>query len=143
MSGHTEGNLTHMALPAADGTFMVLGGKGQEYGLVAACTYLEDARRLSACWNACDGIDTETLENVQRNSAPAGFVAAKCDEADLLMAERNELRRQKAQMLDLLGRIVKADDESAAELARIGLPVPPEVMALTNEARAMVEAGNG
>lgn len=60
---HTPEPLHYMPLPAADGTFMVLGGQGQDYGLVASCTTEEDARRIVACVNACAGISTENLED--------------------------------------------------------------------------------
>lgn len=59
---HTPEPLHYMPLPAADGTYMVLGGQGQDYGLVASCTTEEDARRIVACVNACAGIPTELLE---------------------------------------------------------------------------------
>jgi len=62
MSEHTKEPLTYMELPAADGTFMVLGGEGQGYGLVASCTTLDDARRIVAAVNACARFPTGDLE---------------------------------------------------------------------------------
>lgn len=61
---HTPEPLHYMPLPAADGTFMVLGGQGQDYGLVASCTTEEDARRIVACVNACAGMTNEQIDNV-------------------------------------------------------------------------------
>jgi hypothetical protein len=48
-----------------------------------------NARRLVACWNACDGIPTEEIE-----SGTAGFLhryATVVDERDALVKERDEL----------------------------------------------------
>lgn len=58
---HTKEPLTYMELPTADGEYMVLGGEGQEYGLVASCIELDDARRIVACVNALEGLSDYAL----------------------------------------------------------------------------------
>ena len=58
----------------------------------------DDARRLVACWNACNGIPTEEIE-----SGTAGFLhryATVVDEREALVKERDEL-------ISILRRTVK------------------------------------
>lgn len=66
----------------------------------------ENARRLVACWNAADGIDTDELES--EGSAVMGWnrtarklieVAKKCDELIAEVAEESAVREKLATLL--------------------------------------------
>lgn len=61
-----------------------------------------DARRLVACWNACDGISTETLELVPRFTE-AGIKTVQSVEAqrDKLLAALTLIRDAENSALDL------------------------------------------
>lgn len=53
------------------------------------------ARRLVACWNACQGIETESLESgLQRETKPIAFLALRnmdlFDKTKILEKERDE-----------------------------------------------------
>lgn len=67
------------------------------------------ARRLVACWNACEGISTENLEN----NLPIKELAERYNAA---LSERDEL----------LGLIVELLDTELAELACQGSHAPVE-----------------
>ncbi len=50
----------------------------------------EDARRLVACWNACEGISTDALESKQGMPLIVSFQREQ-DRADLAARQRDEL----------------------------------------------------
>ena len=51
-----------------------------------------NARRLVACWNACDGLSTEHIEAIgTRGDTLAGMLLAFRESESELMAQRNEL----------------------------------------------------
>lgn len=58
-----------------------------------------NARRLMACWNACDGIDTDMLES-------GGFPMNAARKISETIAERDALLRDKAELASLLRVIV-------------------------------------
>ena len=70
---------------------------------------VHDARRLVACWNACDGVDTETLVQY-----PAPFTELRAQRDELLRArqvlgaERIKLEAERDELLAAL----KAMDEA-------------------------------
>ena len=66
-----EAGVMQITLGTFTGDFFVAGIPDQMYavaitGLVSDeknhDTSMQDSRRIAACWNACDGIDTEQLE---------------------------------------------------------------------------------
>jgi hypothetical protein len=82
-AGHTMGRLATNVIR--------LTTEGQQKTLASMSIYpqdKEDARRLAACWNACDGIPTEALE--AEGSAVMGWTrtASKLLHA---MTQRDEL----------------------------------------------------
>lgn len=86
MSNHTEGKLSVHgeridSFHAQDGEFVVANCYGQDAQ--------ENARRLVACWNACDGISTEDLDDALSITDRPFFnqIAA----ASLFLKGRNEL----------------------------------------------------
>lgn len=103
MSGHTKGRLVviehydgvkqsanendqiALVIDGDMGNTVVWAGNGDTY--YNSCGYLElpDARRLAACWNACIGFETESLENVLMlgDTMHSRFAALKteCDQA--------------------------------------------------------------
>ena len=87
---HTPGRMTWKRRP--DGSLYYVIGDHKTGPHAQGDIYIEEAdlRRLVACWNACDGIDTGYLEG--DDSLP--------HYARRLMAQRDEL-------LDLLNRAVR------------------------------------
>lgn len=62
----------------------------------------EQARRIVACLNACAGVDTDDLENVQRNAMPPGFLVSKCKESDWHMEQAARMKSERDQLLAAL-----------------------------------------
>jgi len=81
MSAHTTGRLNY----AYDGKNVAAGGVRYcslkaytvlgEYTVIAKNVLSHDARRLAACWNACEGMATEVIE-----AMPAPFSRLFSDE---------------------------------------------------------------
>ena len=86
-----------------------------------------NARRLAACWNACDGLPTALIEKhgVTRSGIAKGV--------ERLVAQRDDL-------LEVLQAIVDADDLAIAELIQLGVQpsVEGDAMRLTERARAAI-----
>lgn len=66
---HTQEQLTATDMTNEDGrVYLTIKGKKYALGIVFNLQMrgntLNDARRLAACWNACDGLPTELLENI-------------------------------------------------------------------------------
>lgn len=70
----------------------------------------DDARRLAACWNACEGLDTEGLENLL---AIGENIASMNDRATTghlkAISEANRLRSQRDELLAALREIADGD----------------------------------
>lgn len=68
MSEHTPGSITYRENGDAN-SYAILDGNGKwllsliHNGEPLLHTQRENLRRLSACWNACQNIETEVLEN--------------------------------------------------------------------------------
>lgn len=62
-------------------------------GVTFAAVFIDaDARRLVACWNACDGLGTDLLENIQTVGDTLKSRFAQRDAAEArLTAQRDEL----------------------------------------------------
>lgn len=96
---HTQGKLrvgTHNTTLVSDSDGPgVRGYDSPSYGgfMVAESVHPENARRLAACWNACEGIDTDKLEKLPKPFgellAPgflnlwAAYTDKKCEVEDL------------------------------------------------------------
>ncbi len=83
MDEHTEGRLKYWSCESTGGCPQILAlDDGERVAHVSLRRECEaDARRLVACWNACEGISTEALE--------AGVVGNLCSELSAL-AEQYE-----------------------------------------------------
>lgn len=83
MGEHTKGTLTFVnsyqqpEIRTPDGQFIAAVGA---YNLA-------DARRLVACWNACDGTVTDMLEEL----IPLGGIGALADSITQMRVQRDEL----------------------------------------------------
>lgn len=64
-------------------------GRGRQ--LVAMAQRQEDARRLAACWNACEGLHTESLE---RNKPLADQIVDVLNQREQLQVELDKLRAE-------------------------------------------------
>ena len=72
----------------------------------------ERARRLVACWNACDGIDTDMLEGFSPR-----FLATY---PDRVLAERRALEAQRNDLLKALTEALEEDTHGLAHLLGTG-----------------------
>ena len=84
-------------------------------------------------WYICVGCHGGDVE--RRYSLPEDCYPKCVDLADYEASERRV-----GELEDLLRRIVAADDQALAELATIGMDLPAESIALTEEARALLSA---
>lgn len=142
MSEHTKGRLvSHPDFPGyiipADQSERPIGGavdagtdRNYYANIVATVSvkyhdYVENARRLAAAWNVCEGIDTESLET-------GATLADICERYNGYQQELNAARA-------LLREVLKADDDAIAELSALGLP-PDGAFALTDRIRNYLDA---
>ena len=101
-AAHTEGLLavreTRVCLPRNEGGFDI-----------SNCPKaVANARRLVACWNACNGVSTERLEDMGR---PLMAHLIGCDErAARMVQERGELLVSLKAMLDRYTSLVNCGD---------------------------------
>ena len=100
---HTQGPLVLAQHGAIRGGPMVryINGSAQEQvamttgaGWMSKGEHIENARRLVACWNACQGLTTDDLEK-------AGLVSAVGNELMCLEAQRNKLLTALKQLADM------------------------------------------
>lgn len=111
MSEHTPGKLYARELDLAGWVDIVTTDPDGTRSLpFIACKHHDpeaNARRLVACWNACEGISTEDLES--ERSASTGWVRTA---SKLLKAttERDSLRAVNAELLEALEGLVSVYD---------------------------------
>ena len=88
MSGHTPGRLVVQPLDDDEYAASIMQADGDPYPLPIADVYWEDiARRLVACWNACEEIGTETLEKTEpMKNWVASYLSVIAQRDDLLAA---------------------------------------------------------
>lgn len=79
-----SGHITHLC-PVDAEDMSILTVVEHESVKFAAVYHSEDARRLVACWNACEGIRTEALEHRSH------MLKAGDDQITMLTAQRDEL----------------------------------------------------
>jgi hypothetical protein len=80
---------------------------------------LEDARRIVACVNACEGLPTESLEKVQTGTGGPGFLnIAKEAFADVaaIQVQRNEMRAALIEYIAAADNSMTSTDDVAAML---------------------------
>jgi hypothetical protein len=98
MSEHTQGPLH----TCADGDCHCGAILDQHSGFVARVPIEEDRRRLVACWNACQGLDTDLLESITM----LGETLA--DRFELRNSTERELTAQRDDLLAALEKMVQA-----------------------------------
>lgn len=96
-------------------------------------------RRLVACWNACEAIDTEKLEKkpgivAQALDEAAGFMNAIVEQRDALQAERDALLNALVQIKDLRP-IGSGASEYAITIESIALTAISAAQPTTSEAQ--------
>ena len=105
MSAHTPGQLHYDYVPGYCGELLAENG-------TSICSFTDeptnaDARRLAACWNACDGLSTEALET--EGSAVMGWTrtASKLMRAT---TQRDELLKALQSAVDALDALTDKVD---------------------------------
>jgi hypothetical protein len=124
MSKHTDGPIRYEYEPGYCGELIAVDG-------MTVCAFTdepspENARRLVAAWNACDGISTDTLELVPR------FTEAGIKTVQSVEAERDSLRAVNAELLAALERSASWAD-SQADAQSKGGHATFDLMALREE----------
>lgn len=96
---------------------------------VVADYEVEDARRLAACWNACDGMETQQVEQIsQQGETLASRLALHVETEAKLISQRDELLMALKELLGpyaakpceitgMLDLLVCGEDISAARAA--------------------------
>lgn len=121
MSGqHTQGRIT---VGQVDDLFVVgvgadLPASPGRYCVAALIRKEVDARRLAACWNACEGLSTERLESL-KVSLPTALHEAERDRAKLRakIDAASELQTQLVEALSELTRECKMHTGWPSELS--------------------------
>jgi hypothetical protein len=100
MSGqHTQGRIEVAQILGGDWIVQTVErNKFGQAALIAANLTEANARRLTACWNACEGLSTEQLE-VLKKPVPSNILA--------LIGERDGARIELAAASALLREVVK------------------------------------
>ena len=97
----------------------------------------ENARRIVACVNACEGIGTEQLESWLCMSRP---ILQSMKE---LKSEADREAKQRDDLLDALQEMVAGDAEAIEDAKRLGVPFPDEMLAAYHKARAAIAKATG
>ena len=95
----------------------VPGYDSPAYGgyLVAESVHNANARRLAACWNACQGVDTDLLE---QNPAPFSTMRAELDTALAAVATGKRLLLEEMERASTRGeQVLAAEQQRDALLA--------------------------
>ena len=74
----------------------------------------QDARRLVACWNACEGIETHALELMTGDHAIKEQITATGKQKPRQTRKTIEYRRQRDELLEALKRLATYLDETAS-----------------------------
>lgn len=162
MSAHTEGRLTLGKFASASGGPEIQYINGSAAQQVFHCQPMEsadhaaNARRLVACWNACDGVQTEGVEALaavggvafadklvkQVEVAMTEVVAMAEEDAKAAAAERDQLRAEMAAARALLDEVVNLDDDFNVYVTESGESYNTEKFNnLTDRVRALLKGG--
>lgn len=117
---------TQGRMAAIHGSYLVIEGTGERIGRCGDHgPHVANARRLAACWNACEGLDTDKLETLPRPFAEllspsfmslwSAYTEKKCEVEDL--------REERDTLLSLLTELM---DTELAEIACTGSHAPVE-----------------
>lgn len=101
MSEHTKGRIEAFTQESFSGWYALRDADHFEVGSGDGGFEEDDARRLAACWNACEGLDTAQLE-----ALPEPFAGLALGD---LMAVRKELATARAQNEKLLAMVQEQD----------------------------------
>ena len=105
MSEHTPGKLvlSEDGLPELNNQNQIIESEKCDLIVYFQFTNKADARRLVACWNACDGIETDLLENiVMTGGTLKSRFALRTQEERESKAESDSLRAVNAELLEAL-----------------------------------------
>jgi hypothetical protein len=142
-AGYLQGRLTLGKFASATGGPEIQYVNGSAAQQVFSCVpmecsdHLENARRLVACWNACERIDIEYLEDI---ATVGGFEGLAVDLIDT-SNERDKLRADLDAAHKLLSETLIADDLALAGMRAMGMAPDADVTDLTERVRAMVKGG--
>jgi hypothetical protein len=127
-----SGHIKHLCPVDSEG--MSLLTVVEHEGVKFAAVYSDDdARRLVACWNACDGLGTDLLENiVMVGDTIKSRFALRTQEERESIAERDSLRAVNAELLAALERFASWAD-SQADAQSKGGHATFDLMALREE----------
>jgi hypothetical protein len=65
MSGHTEGKWNVSPARGADGEFLIVGGEGKQFGLIAAVSEVGDAHLIAAAPEMYEALKALQLQALQ------------------------------------------------------------------------------
>lgn len=154
MSAHTEGPWADSCLSAQNtqGRLLITGAGsllrphlvGENSGiLVAACANDPDARRLTACWNAFDGIPTDEVPTVI-SELRQQIIGERVNHAEQLTAADARYDAKHDAMADTLAELAAARAllaDANVEIAWVRGQVPGELKALAERIRAFLKGG--
>jgi hypothetical protein len=140
-AGHTPGRMKagnrSVSIPESEDR---LGLEAKFYG-GSALDHKANARRMAACWNACEDEDTVMLEAIVREGTT---IRKRHDEAlrraERCMGELNAMERQRDELLALLMPV----DESVRSRAdiKLGDSVSAKALALIEQRDELLVAAN-
>lgn len=111
-SKHTQDRLEVTDMTNEDGrVYLTVEGKelalASVFNLLMRGNTIGDARRLAACWNVCEGVDTLELETAARYKALATGYRKRTEQRDMLL-----------KALSMARECVQADMDSLVETCR-------------------------
>lgn len=79
---------------------------------------IEDARRIAACWNVCDGLDTDYIEYAARTNNFVGHVQWLISERDSLKTELANSQERRRHQGEEIGKLHSKVDRLEAEAVK-------------------------
>ena len=130
---HTPGQL--QVPEPYDGQFAVIAEtEGRPYAVAVSIRNPADARRLAACWNVCQGFDTELLEHiVLLGETMQSRFKARDNVEEVLIADRLRFMKERDALQATLTSIMEAvgRKQMADFIEKFGAP-PPDTTITTN-----------
>lgn len=102
---HTQGRL-EVPEPYDDQCAVIVKTTGGQYAVAVSIRNPADARRLAACWNVCEGFDTELLEHiVSLGETMLSRFQARDHADEIIIADRLRFMRERDELKKLLARV--------------------------------------
>lgn len=140
MTTHTQGKLSVL------GQASIIDDKDNILvDIFHSMTTPDDARRLVACWNVCDGLDTDYIEYAARTNNFVGHVEwliSERDAAKTELASSQERRRHQSEEIGKLhSQIARLKDDAAKSAESFNLVSArfAEMQAINAELLALAE----